>query len=253
MLIKLIICLGLINKPIFILAIAKIEYGVAIFCKKLASELSNLGKDYSYLVQLLECQSQEEVKHGKMLSSLILKINLKDNGQCLTKFRPATGEYIVNVNQDKYISSPVSVEWDSLSFPGEKIQATYENFDGISKRYLSARLLFNGRSASTFDLVDKLAFMHVLEQETCRFYTFLARITKGTALGAIALTIAADEKHHADYLKSKINHFIPFTQNINKWQNKITVAKWAILFDLCFLATGIIAKNLFKPNATNHK
>lgn len=252
MLTKLIIHFGLRNKPVFITTIAKIEYGVAIFCRKLASQVEELGDNYSYLSQLLKCQANDEIKHGKMLSSLVEKINLQANGQCLTKFRPATQEYIISPPQVQSASNTVFIEWDSIGFPGEKIQAIYENFDGISKRYLSARLLFEGKSADSFDLIDQLAFMHVLEEETQKFYIILAELTQQTSLGAIASQIAADEKHHADYLKSKIDHFIPFSQNIEKWRRKVMKAKWAVPIDLWLLILGIIAKNLRNPDAKNY-
>ncbi|NWF61765.1 hypothetical protein CEN49_19300 [Fischerella thermalis CCMEE 5273] len=240
MLLRLIIYLGLKKEREFILAIAKIEYGVAVFCRKLSSQAT----DYPHLAKLLESHAQQEIKHGKMLSSLINnKIKLKGNGQWLSIFRPATGEYLIenpSLRTGIKISNGIFIEWDSITFKGEKLQGIFENFDGISQKYLAAKLLFGGDKASCFDWADKLAFMHILEKEAHKFYTVLAQIAQGTPLGAIASQIADDEQHHADYLKAGYNHFSPSIQKIEKWHKKVNFAKWGVLIDLL----GIISKSL---------
>ncbi|MHC5939259.1 hypothetical protein [Nostoc sp.] len=42
-----------------------------------------------------------------------------------------------------------AIAWDSVKFPGERLLGLFENFDGISRRYFSARICFG----IVFDLI----------------------------------------------------------------------------------------------------
>ena len=127
--------------------------------------------------------------------------------------------------------------WESTIYPGQKVTALFENLDGLSKRYLSLRILFKGQSASHYDWCDRLAFMHLLEIETQKFYKVLADSKCSEPLRAITLRIVEDEKGHSTYLKDLLSQ-IPGADSdsdLEKWRDRLFWAKIGLLFDLLWL------------------
>ncbi|MBO3459943.1 ferritin-like domain-containing protein [Aetokthonos hydrillicola Thurmond2011] len=247
LIIYLIIYIGLRRKQRFIRQLSKLEYGVSIFCKKLAANSPTPD-----LAQMLNNHAIQEAHHGRMLDSLAngtqheaseneryfrkrFSIRETDKGKFIS-IKRSNGEELLNCVDTDINTKGIRLQWDSCKL-GEQLVGIFENFDGISQRYLSAKLLFDGKSADSFDWADKLAFMHVLEQETEQFYLALAKIESGTPLGAIASQIVKDEQHHADYLKSTLTQFSTSPQQeIAKWQCKVRSCAPAVLVDLWFFA-----------------
>jgi hypothetical protein len=229
---KLLIYLGLRDKQRFLRLLAKIEFGIAIFCFKLQGQA--LAENRPNLATMLETHRKEENKHGKMLASLADgcgdRVSLTENsGRWIEVTRPS-GETIVNRPDNTAI--PKSVTWDSYKFPGEQLTGLFENFDGISKRYISARLLFKNRAAFDYPWEDKLAFMYVLEEATAAFYQELTKCDD-LALRAIASQIVSDEFNHANYLKLALANFAPIPQAaIDKWQSRLWWTKWGLVIDI---------------------
>ncbi|MCC5616526.1 ferritin-like domain-containing protein [Nostoc sp. CHAB 5836] len=227
-LIKIIVFLGILNKQKFIRTLAKIEYGNAIFCDKLAHIA--IQENRLELAKLLKTHGNEENKHGNMLASLADgcdRISRVGTGRWVKIFR---GEENI-VKNDIPSSNLKVIEWDSINFPGEKLTGLLENFDGMSYRFVSSRLLFKGQTAFDYSWEDKLAFMYVLEEEVAALYQELVD-ADDPKLSAIALQITGDELNHANYLKLVLADFAPLPQAaIDKWRHRVWWAKWGLIVD----------------------
>ena len=224
---KLIINIGLRQEQKFLRLLAKAEFGVSIFCKKLAVAAAEENKPN--LAALLQSHAKEEEKHGKMLASLVdgnERFHTEGSGRFISIVRP-NGEELRR-NPDKTSQGKI-LEWDSINFPGERLIGNFENFDGLSKRYFTLRLLFGNKSAFDYNWDDRLAFMYVLEQETQCFYEHLATSSATSALKAIASQIARDELRHTDYLKKTLLHR---NADVEKWRDRMMVAFWGLVIDL---------------------
>jgi rubrerythrin len=216
LLIKLIIYLGQRDEPRFIRLLAKIEYGVAIFCFKLAAIA--LEEDRHNLAKLLEKHAREEVKHGKMLSCFAgEKISLTEAGRW------------VEFYQDGELKIIESEDTPSKELQGIYYSGKFENLDGLSKRYLSLRMLFQGKSAADYPWEDRFAFMQVLEEVTRKFYSVLSHEANKHSLKAIAYQIATDEAAHVDYLKYASRDFYP---DVIKWESRLNWAIWGLFIDI---------------------
>ncbi|MEW5856719.1 MAG: ferritin-like domain-containing protein [Cyanobacteriota bacterium] len=223
--------LGLRDKQRLLRLLAKIEFGVAIFCFKLQRQA--IAESKHNLASMLEAHGREESKHGKMLASLAdgwERISLTETGQWVAMFRPS-GEQIAK----PIIDNPTTIKtitWDSIKFPGERLIGLFENFDGISKRYFSARVLFKNRDAADYPWEDKLAFMYVLEEETAKLYSEMSRLDD-PKISAIAQQVTEDEFNHANYLKRSLAEFSPLPEAaIDKWRNRVWWARWGLVVDL---------------------
>jgi hypothetical protein len=230
-LIRLIIKLGLRDKQNFLRLLAEIEFGVAIFCFKLQEQAR---KQFLHnLATMLEAHGNEENKHGKMLAACadgVERITRTETGHWLSIIRP-NGENIAKPSKSNP-SSGKAIAWDSIKFPGERLLGVFKNFDGISKRYLSARIFFGNQSASDYPMCDKLAFMYILEEETTKFYRQMSEV-EDERLKAIALQITGDEFNHANYLKLALANFDPMPEAaIDKWRDRLWWAKWGLVVDL---------------------
>jgi hypothetical protein len=225
---KIIINIGLRQEQKFLRLLAKIEFGVSIFCKKLAVAATEENKPN--LAALLQSHAKEEEKHGKMLASLAdgnERFHHEGSGRFISIVRPNGDE--LRRNQDLEAQGKI-LEWDSVNLPGERLQGLFENFDGLSKRYLSLRLLLGNRSAFDYNWDDRLAFMYILEQHTLEFYGLLATSHAHEPLRAIASLIALDELDHADYLKSLLLYH---NSDIEKWRDRLWFASWGLVVDMC--------------------
>lgn len=236
-LIKMLVWIGLKNRNKFIRTLAKIEYGNAIFCGKLSSVAINENR--TELADLLLKHGKEENKHGVMLATLADGCNYmrrSGNGRWLEILRG--GQNIVNPEWSRRVKSfigasdtPKILQWNSTKYPGEQLTGTLESFDGMSKRYFCARLLFKNIIASDYSWEDKLAFMCVLEEEVAIFYQELIGV-KDKEISAIASLITGDEFNHANYLKVALSRFTPFPDElIKKWRDRVWWAKWGLIID----------------------
>lgn len=233
-LIKIIIYLGLKDEQRFLRLLAKLEYGVSIFCNKLAQQASE--ERHFNLATSLEKHAQEEERHGKMLASLIdgnLRIRKTDKTGRWTKLiRLTTGENIAEPNPEKDCQIQ-KIVWDSYKYPGEKLEGYFESFDGLSRRYISLQLLLGGRKATDFDWSDRLAFMHCLEEGTREFYRVLSQEGKSEPLRAIVSQIMDDEASHSEYLRYALGHFTHFPDDeIKKWQRRLWWGMLGLLIDM---------------------
>ena len=228
-LIKILVWIGMKNRNKFIRNLAKIEYGNAIFCEKLADVA--LSENRTELASLLVKHGKEENKHGLMLASLADGQNhfsRTGTGRWVKILR--SGENIVK-NLITTSSHPKVLQWESKKYPGEQLTGTLESFDGMSYRYLSARLLFKNVAASDYSWKDQLAFMYVLEEEVSCLYQELMN-TQDTSLSAIASLITEDEFNHANYLKVTLQRFTESPEEIiNKWRGRVWWAKWGLIVD----------------------
>ncbi len=225
---KIIINIGLQKEQKFLRLLSKIEFGISIFLKKLAIAAQEGNK--SNLATLLESHSKEDEKHGKMLASLAdgnERFHQEGTGRFISIVRPNGEELRKNLEQE---AEGKILEWDSVNLPGEKLTGVFENFDGLSKRYLSMRLLFGGKSAFDYSWDDRLAFMCVLEQQAQQFYEALANNQRASqALKAIAAQIALDEVEHADYLKRLL---FQYNADIEKWRDRLWLASLGLIVDM---------------------
>lgn len=230
-LVRFIIYLGLRDKPKLFRFLAEIEYGVAIFCEKLQRQA--ISENLPNLARLLEDHGKQEKKHGKMWASLAdgsSRIHLSDNGQWIEMVRPS-GENIAKPTLNNGVTK--TIVWDSVKFPGEQLVGLFKNFDGISKRYLTGQIMFGGRAAFDFSWEDKLAFFHLLEEETAILCQVITESTDDDAIRAIALQITGDELNHANYLKSALNQFAPLPEAaLDKWRDRLWWAKWGLAVDI---------------------
>lgn len=194
MLKKLIIWIGLRREKQLLRMLAKIEFGVSIFCRKLA--VTAYQDKYPNLAELLINHAKDEENHGKMLASL------------------ADGS-----------DRPTLAKTGTFKPTGE-----FENFDGISKRYYSLRWFFKDRHAFDHDWGDRLAFMQLLECETQAFYEVLSKSNCSEPLKAIASKIADDEQGHGNYLSSLLYCYSEV--NIEKWRRRLILAKLGLIVDV---------------------
>ena len=228
LLIKLIIHLGLRQEQRFLRLLAKLEYGVGVFCLKLSEKARD--EEYDNLATLLESHGKEEIKHGKMLASLCdgrQRIEARGNIRWLS-FRNDAGEELAQHPDPLTQGTPIQLEHE-----GEAIAASFENLDGLSNRYFSLRLLFQGLDAASYSWSDRLAFMIVLESETKKFYHHLGQATRSVPLNAIALSISNDEENHAEYLRYALFYFSHFPRDeIDKWASRLNWARWGLVVDV---------------------
>ncbi|MBD2364521.1 hypothetical protein H6G36_25665 [Anabaena minutissima FACHB-250] len=228
MLYKLLIYLECKHEQKLIKTLSNIEFGVSTFCEKLS--VAATKDNYPNLAKLLLKHSQEEHKHGKMLSSLAdgkLRLPVKNNGRFLSLVR--NEEETVELGNFSRQDGK-QLEWDSATHPGQKVVAIFENLDGLSKRYISLRILFKNKSAFDYGWGDRLAFMQALESETCKFYQALSQSNCSEKLKAIASQITQDELGHSNYLSSLLYSF-PDT-DLEKWEERLFWAKLGLIFDV---------------------
>lgn len=208
----------------FLRLIAKLEYGVSIFCLKM-SERAECEGHYN-LANLLKKHSEEEKKHGIMLAALAdgqKKLKLSGNGRWTTLKNLDTGEEIAQF--------PDMEEGTKIFLKDKNLLGIFQNLDGISQRYLSLKILFRGLRAEDFEWTDTLAFMAALETVTKRFYSKLAEVTEAP-ISTIAKQISEDESQHSEYLKIVLSQFTPLPEvEISKWRARIRWASLGLIVD----------------------
>ncbi len=204
------ISFGLKREKTFLRELCRLEYGVSVFCHKLSIQASEQGLDA--LAKVLEEQGNSELKHGIMLGGLV------DGKSKLVVNSGGTGHWT----------------------PGQPLpcggwqRGKRQSFDGLSQKYFGLRMLFNGRKAENYNWIDKLAFMHVLELGTGRFYSALSSHSLAPEpLKAIASKIKTDEQNHALQLFFWMEYFSDRKEfYIRKWSLKSKLAMPGLLVDL---------------------
>ncbi len=158
---------------------------------------------------------------------------------CRKKYKSTGDDYFFKQAKQEFNHSKVFasiVDPDSkYRFPNETYTVREDTFghysvDGLSKRYISTRFFFAGKSAEEFDIDNSLAFMGVLEKfqylvysETLKFipreyYRYLESITN-------------EEKEHSEVLLGKIGQDLL----IIKWNIKLIISLPLLLVDLLIL------------------
>ena len=192
--------------------LANIEYGVSLFCSKLAIQAKGKHDD---LAKLLTEHSNQELKHGRMLGSLA-------DGRKAIRPNASNGHWV-----EEAMPGYRQVSWGNR-------KRYYKNFDGLNQRYFSFKIFFMGAKPSTLEWCDKIAFMCILEELSQLFYRSLGTHAKASEpLKAIACQIAEDEKHHADYLEAALyNLGCSPDSYLNKWRIRSKVAFMGLIFDI---------------------
>lgn len=224
LIIKIIIYIGMRRQQEFLRLLAKLEYGVSIFCLKMSERARN--EEHFNLAKLLSQHSEQENKHGLMLASLAdgkNKIKPSGNGRWLTLKKVDTGEELARF--------PDKGEGTEVFLPNQKLLGVFQNLDGLSQRYLSLKILFLNKKAEDFEWTDTLAFMSALETITKRFYSRLAEVAEAP-LSTIAQQISEDESQHSEYLKISLSQFAPLPEvEIDRWRARIRWASIGLIFD----------------------
>ncbi|AUB36159.1 hypothetical protein COO91_02060 [Nostoc flagelliforme CCNUN1] len=168
--------------PNYLSLLKKLEIGVFFFCWRSHREAKNLPAYYGYLEAKLKDQALSEYSHAQVFCQLTgSKLNMSGAGLMSREEKTAFDWGCVN--------------WDSS---GESYQA-----DGMSTRYLSAKVFFCFRTANSYGWCDRLAFMHVLEEFQSLFYKQLLKFVPEELRAKLA-PIAADELTHATELQTSL-------------------------------------------------
>ena len=157
---------------------------------------------------------------------------------CMEKYKLTQDDYFLEQSKQEFNHSKV---FDSILNPDNPRYRYPQNFnntfrkdnhgtyhvDGISKRYLSTRLFFLGKSAGEFDLNNSLAFMGVLERFQYLVYREVLNFIP-SEYAPYFESITNDEKEHSDKLLDKVEgRFL-----ILKWNIRLIFSFPIILVDL---------------------
>lgn len=168
----------------------RLEAGVYLFCRR--QWLLYLQLPIS---EVLKNQAISEFNHAQalaLLSNSKLEISAK---------------YLINrPDADTWNR----LEWDNRDW-GEPL-------DGISVRYLTTKIFFNGRTANSYELADKLGFMCVLEHLQTEFYSQLIKVCSSRDKAKL-IQIQRDEAEHADSLLLALKEASPNWRSLLwKWR-----------------------------------
>ncbi len=180
----------------------RLEIGVYLFCRR-QSIL------YPELKDLLERQAVSEYNHAQTFATL--------GGSKLQCFA------------QELLDKEESLSWNRLTWCdgdwGEPI-------DGMSTRFLSSRLFFKGKTASSYDLFNKLAYMHVLEELQTIFYEELIKVCSSDVRN-ILLKITLDEKEHSEGLLRALQDINPSGYGlVESWRSRLRIALLLLPLDL---------------------
>ncbi|HYX14760.1 MAG TPA: hypothetical protein VE944_10405 [Nostoc sp.] len=161
--------------PNYLSLLKKLEIGVFFFCWRCYLEARSLPAYYGRLDENLKEQAVSEYNHAQVFCQLTgSKLNMSGAG--------------LMSREEKQAWEWSFVKWDSSN---ESYQV-----DGMSTRYLSARIFFGFRTANSYDWCDRLAFMCVLEDFQHCFYKQLAFFVPPEVQEKL-LPIIEDELTHA--------------------------------------------------------
>jgi hypothetical protein len=203
----------IIKIPNFIQLLKRLEIGVFFFCWR--QSLLAESEEKHELAAILKKQAESEYHHAMTLASL-------------------SGDRLNLRVEDLFTLEDKGADlWGTVSCRQDKFQA-----DGISRRYLAARVFFGGFHALHFNWADKLAYMHVLESFQSFFYQSLA-----TASGIKLLqNICEDETDHAENLLFALRTVAGNKSNwlVFKWQMRKFLALPVVMIDF---ARAIVIEN----------
>ncbi|BBD69538.1 hypothetical protein NIES4072_31290 [Nostoc commune NIES-4072] len=168
--------------PNYLSLLKKLEIGVFFFCWRCYLEARNLPGHYGRLDENLKEQALSEYNHAQVFCKLTgSKLNMSGAG--LMK------------REEKQAFSWSFVEWDSSN---ESYQV-----DGMSTRYLSAKIFFGFRTANSYNWENRIAFMCALEDFQHCFYQQLVRFVPPEVQEKLA-PIIEDELTHAINLNASL-------------------------------------------------
>ncbi|MEH1821527.1 MAG: hypothetical protein V7L31_21010 [Nostoc sp.] len=182
----------------------RLEIGVYLFCRRQSIS-------YPELKDLLEEQAISEYNHAQAFATL--------------------GNSKIHLPVQHLMNKEESLDWNRLTWGdgdwGEPV-------DGISTRFLSSRLFFKGLTASSYDLPNKLAFMHVLEESQTIFYGELIKVCSSD-VKKILNQIVLDEKEHSEDLLRALQDIDPEWYGlIESWRSRQNLALLLLPVDLIF-------------------
>ncbi|WP_179066693.1 hypothetical protein [Nostoc sp.] len=180
----------------------RLEIGVYLFCRRQSAL-------YPGLKDLLESLAVSEYNHAQAFATL--------------------GNSKIHLPAQHLMNKEESLGWNRLTWGdgdwGEPV-------DGISTRFLSSRLFFKGLTASSYDLPNKLAFMHVLEELQTIFYGELIKVCSSD-IRKILNKIMLDEKEHSDSLLGALQAINPEWYGlIESWRSRLRIALLLLPVDL---------------------
>ncbi|PHJ69230.1 hypothetical protein VF14_03645 [Nostoc linckia z18] len=166
--------------PNYLTLLKKLEVGVFFFCwrchreaKAMPFHQARLYGDLD-LADILKEQALSEYGHAQVFCQLTgSKLNMSGAGLMSREEKAAFDWGCVN--------------WDSS---GESYQA-----DGMSTRYLSAKIFFGFRTANSYDWRDRIAFMYVLEEFQSCFYKQLLKFVPGEVQKELVPIADCEEAH----------------------------------------------------------
>jgi hypothetical protein len=202
--------------PNYLILLKKLEIGVFFFCWRSHREVINLPTSYGSLEDQLKQQAISEYSHAQVFCKLTgSKLNMSGAG--------------LISREEKAAFDWGCVDWDTS---GESYQV-----DGMSTRYLSAKIFFGFRTANSYGWCDRLAFMYVLEEFQALFYKQLLRFVPPEVQEEL-LPIAEDELTHAINIHASLWYIAGVERQqwlIFLWQVRKYLALVFIPFDALFL------------------
>jgi hypothetical protein len=204
--------------PNYLSLLKKLEIGVFFFCWRCYLEARNLPSGYGRLDENLKEQALSEYSHAQIFCQLTgSKLNMSGAGLMSREEKAAFDWGCVN--------------WDSN---GESYQV-----DGMSTRYLSAKIFFGFRTANSYDWENRLAFMCVLEDFQHCFYKQLLRFVPSEVQEKLS-PLSEDELTHAINLHASLwlisgvkrSSYLLFIWQIRKYLALICIPFDALRFAL---------------------
>lgn len=190
--IKSLVWLGLKFEKRFIRELAKVEYGVAYYARKLSFEFPRHEQ------QLILHASQEKA-HGRMLAALIDELPESKGGLAKKQwsFSPDAGKTRV---------------------------------EGLSHRYFVMRQILGGKKLSEHNFLERLAIMAAFESISISVYQEIYRQSKCT-LKRIALRIVNDEESHQSYLTDILSSYGVGLESALAWEQRILNSIPCVILD----------------------
>ncbi|MEH1780232.1 MAG: hypothetical protein V7L26_14140 [Nostoc sp.] len=207
--------------PNYLSLLKRLEIGVFFYCWRRHLEARNLPGYYGRLDENLKEQALSEYNHAQVFCQLTgSKLNMSGAGLMSREEKAAFDWGCVN--------------WDSS---GESYQV-----DGMSTRYLSAKIFFGFRTANSYNWENRLAFMCVLEDFQHCFYKQLLRFVTPEVQEKLA-PIIQDELTHAINLHDSLWFISGVRRSSNLlliWHTRKYLALICIPFDALRFALGIL-------------
>jgi rubrerythrin len=182
------------KNPNYLSILKKSELGVYYFCRKVAIECDKNG--FNTLALQLRIQAESEYNHAQAFSKLM-------GGKLTESYKSLERRGNRTIEWSK-------IDWDS----SEEYIATNLSQNAIAK------LFFKGKSADSYSLFDKLAFMQVLEEHQYKFYKALSLFVC-PEIAKILQSIISDEKTHSSSLLDQLSLVVPknhIHRYLLKWQ-----------------------------------